>query len=246
MTVQKISLTCWIVFGVMCLAFLPLGAAILAIHALPVVVRVVLAIVIAGGLWWGPFAYGMYLSMAAVKNGDKRLLKRGKAGTAVVLSAKATNEVIQSGEFAWEAPRVYKYRLKVSLPGRSAYETSCSICAAGIREGSVVHVAVSPHNRKRVTIDVGQGVKSGGTPGGGTAAGGTGGHRLVFSDSAEARTFPAAAANFAPRAHRGGPSQPSSPNAERISELTNLGKLHSQGVLTDAEFAAEKARILGE
>ena len=90
MTVQKVSLTCWIVFGVMCLAFLPLGAGILAIHALPAVVRVVLAIVIAGGLWWGPFAYGMYLSMAAVKNGDKRLLKRGKAGTAVVLSAKAT------------------------------------------------------------------------------------------------------------------------------------------------------------
>ena len=85
MTVQKISLTCWIVFGVMCLAFLPLGAGILAIHALPTVTRVVLAVVVAGGLWWGPFAYGMYLSMAAVKNGDRRLLKRGKAGTAVVL-----------------------------------------------------------------------------------------------------------------------------------------------------------------
>jgi hypothetical protein len=242
MTVQKISLTCWIVFGVMSLAFLPLGAGIFAIHALPVVVRVVLAIVIVGGLWWGPFAYAMYLTMSAVKNGDKRLLKRGKAGTAVVLSGKATNEIIQSGEFAWEAPRVYKYRLKVSLPGRSAYETSCSICAAGIREGSVVHVAVSPHNRKRVTIDVGQGIKSGGTAGDGTAGGRTGGHRLVFSDSAEARTFPA---DVISGTRQGGPGQPS-PNAERISELTNLGKLHSQGVLTDAEFAAEKARILGE
>lgn len=235
MTVQRISLTCWIVFGVMCLAFLPLGTGILAIHALPVAARVVLAVVVAGGLWWGPFAYGMYLSMAAVKNGDRRLLKRGKPGTAVVLSAKATNEVIQSGEFAWEAPRVYKYRLKVSLPGRSAYETSCSICAAGIREGSQVHVAVSPHNRKRVTIDVGQGSK-----------GGASRPRPVLSDLGEARAFPADAPGVTFSTHQPAHSQPSSPDAERISELTKLGQLHSQGVLTDAEFAAEKARVLGE
>jgi hypothetical protein len=233
-TVQKISLTCWIVFGVMCLAFLPLGAGILAIHTLPVAARVVLAVVVAGGLWWGTFAYGMYLSMAAVKNGDRRLLKRGKAGTAVVLSGKATNEIIQSGEFAWEAPRVYKYRLKVSLPGRSAYETSCSICAAGIREGSVVHVAVSPHNRKRVTIDVGQGSK-----------GGTGRPRPVLGDAGQVRAFPADAPGVTFSTRQPARSEPSS-SAERISELTNLGQLHSQGVLTDAEFAAEKARILGE
>jgi hypothetical protein len=35
-------------------------------------------------------------------------------------------------------------------------------------------------------------------------------------------------------------------NAERIAELTQLGRLHDQGVLTDTEFAAEKARVLGE
>jgi hypothetical protein len=196
---------------------------------------VVLAVVVVGGLWWGPFTYGMYLSMSAVKNGDRRLLKRGKAGTAVVLSAKRTNEIIQSGEFAWEAPRVYKYRLKVSLPGRSAYETSCSICAAGIREGSVVHVAVSPHNRKRVTIDVGQGSK-----------GGTGRPRPVLGDAGQVRTFQADAPGVTFSTRQPAHSQPSSPDAERISELTNLGQLHSQGVLTDAEFAAEKARILGE
>jgi hypothetical protein len=38
------------------------------------------------------------------------------------------------GPFAWEAPRGYKYRLRVTLD-----------------------VAVSRHNHKRVTIDVGQG-----------------------------------------------------------------------------------------
>ena len=74
-----------------------------------------------------------------------------------MLTAKATNTVIQEGEFAWEAPRVYKYRLRVTIPGRSPYETSCSICASDIRPGEVVDVAVGRHNRKRVTIDVGQG-----------------------------------------------------------------------------------------
>ena len=157
MTVGKISLTCWTVFVVMSVAFLPVGAAIVGIHALPVAVRVVLAIVVAGGLWWGPFGYAMYLALAVTRNGDRRLLKRGISGTAVVLSAQATGEVIQEGEFAWEAPRVYKYSLKVSIPGRSPYETTCRICAAGIRNGATVDVAVSPDNHKRVTIDVGQG-----------------------------------------------------------------------------------------
>jgi len=35
MTVSKISAACWVFFVVMCVAFLPLGAGILAIHALP-------------------------------------------------------------------------------------------------------------------------------------------------------------------------------------------------------------------
>jgi hypothetical protein len=99
----------------------------------------------------------MYLALAVMRNGDRRTLRRGVRGTAEVLTAKATNTVIQEGEFAWQAPRVYKYRLRVTLPGHLPYETSCSICASGIRPGEVVDVAVGRHNRKRVTIDVGQG-----------------------------------------------------------------------------------------
>ena len=33
--------------------------------------------------------------------------------------------------------------------------------------------------------------------------------------------------------------------SDRIAQLSKLGELHSQGILTDAEFAAEKAKILG-
>jgi hypothetical protein len=35
-----------------------------------------------------------------------------------------------------------------------------------------------------------------------------------------------------------------SPQDDRLQQLQELGKLKEQGVLTDAEFAAEKARIL--
>jgi hypothetical protein len=30
-----------------------------------------------------------------------------------------------------------------------------------------------------------------------------------------------------------------------MAQLTQLGQLHDQGVLTDAEFAAQKAKLLG-
>ena len=60
------------------------------------------------------------------------------------------------------------------------------------------------------------------------------------------RTFATDAVNITRDPSPATQSQPSSPDAERINDLTHLGQLHSKGVLTDAEFAAEKARILGE
>ena len=234
MTVGKISAVCWILFSVMCLGFLPLGAGILAIHALPVTARVALAIVVVIGLWWGPFAYAMYLSMAVMKNGDRRLLRRGIAGTAEVLSARATNTVIQEGGFEWQAPRVYKYGLRVSIPGRQPYETTCSICATGIREGMTVNVAVSPHNRKRVTIDVGQ----------------EAGMALPAASRRPARARRRSASPAGVRDYRdAGPAWQTispSPDNQRLAALAQLGQLRNQGVLTDAEFAAQKARILAE
>jgi putative oligomerization/nucleic acid binding protein len=220
MTVGKISVTCWTIFVVMSVAFLPLGAAIYAI-GLPHAAGIVLAIVVVAALWWGPFAYAMYLALVVVRNGDPRLLKRGVRGTAEVLSRKATNEVIQSGEFAWEAPRVYKYRLRVSIPGEAPYETDCRICAPGYSEGSTVQVAVAPHNHKRVTIDPGQS--------GHAIQGSRGGHRATATATYAAADDGASA----------------SPAAAHFGELEKLGQLHRQGILTDEEFAAEKARLLG-
>ena len=40
------------------------------------------------------------------------------------------------------------------------------------------------------------------------------------------------------------PPAPAAPAESRIDKLTKLGELKASGVLTEAEFAAEKARIL--
>jgi len=40
--------------------------------------------------------------------------------------------------------------------------------------------------------------------------------------------------------------QPEGPaQADMISQLKQLGELHTQGILTDEEFAAQKAKLLG-
>jgi len=242
-TVGKLSVACWVFFAIMSVAFLPLGSGVvLALHALPAAARLVVAFLVVGALWWGPFAYAMYLAMAVMRNGDRRLLKRGIHGTAVVLSAKRTRTVIQEGEFAWEAPRVWKYRLRVTIPGRAPYETDCSICVPNLSEGTVVNVAASPHNHRRVTIDVGQDRKDGPrvprpVPGQAPAT-------APATSLATALGVPAGAAAFGTSWHPA--ASLTADDAQRIGLLTQLGQLHRQGILTDSEFAAQKAQLLGE
>ena len=40
------------------------------------------------------------------------------------------------------------------------------------------------------------------------------------------------------------PAPAPAPEADRMDQLKQLGELHAQGILTDEEFAAEKAKIL--
>ena len=41
------------------------------------------------------------------------------------------------------------------------------------------------------------------------------------------------------------PPPPAAPEADPIEQLKQLGQLHEQGILTDEEFAAQKAKLLG-
>jgi hypothetical protein len=152
MAIGRMLVWSWILYGVFLIAALLVGGALGSSHSsltLPVVLILVAACV-------GTFVYAMYLSLRVVRNGDPGLLRRGIRGTAIILAAKETNTQVQEGEFAWRAPFIWKYHLRISLPGREPYETDCSICAANMSVGDTVNVAAAPHNRKRVTIDVGQ------------------------------------------------------------------------------------------
>lgn len=229
MTVGRLSVACWVVFVAMSIGFLP-GLALAAVVGESSPFLGYVAAVVVFVVWWGPFVYAMYLSQIVMRKGDPRLLKRGVRGTALVLDAKQTNTVIQSGEFEWQAPFVYRYQLRVSLPGKAPYETYCRICLSGIQEGSNVAVAVSPHNRKRVTID----------PGSVTADAGYGAGTW---DTTTFRFDPVTGAP-APRPPTA-PAPHPTPEDARLDALTQLADLRDRRALTDAEFEAEKARLLG-
>jgi hypothetical protein len=225
MTTGQINAICWTIFIAMCVLFAPALLLAISLHSVLLAVAFVV-------LWWAPFGYGMYIALAVWRKGDRRLLKRGIEGTAAVLSAKATNTVVQEGEFAWEAPRVYKYELLVDVPGKKPYETSCRICASGISEGQTVKVAVARHNHKRVTIDVGQSLPAGRrVP---VTLPVSSGHVSGYSSRVSGYTAAGAGRDASPT------------DGERLGALAKLGRLHEQGVLTDTEFASQKARILSE
>jgi hypothetical protein len=52
------------------------------------------------------------------------------------------------------------------------------------------------------------------------------------------------APTYAPPAAPPPPAAPA-PQVDVIEQLTKLGELHTQGILTDEEFAAQKAKVLG-
>ena len=62
-----------------------------------------------------------------------------------------------------------------------------------------------------------------------------------WSDQAEAQYAqePAAEPVYA------APAPAAAPENDMMSQLKQLGELHEQGILTDEEFAAQKAKILG-
>ena len=48
-----------------------------------------------------------------------------------------------------------------------------------------------------------------------------------------------------PQYEQAPPPPPAEPAPDPIAQLKQLGELHEQGILTDEEFAAQKAKILG-
>jgi Short C-terminal domain len=218
MSIGRMYVTAWVLFVVLFIGAFVLGG---SLGSPPIFVVGEVGAVLS-------FVYAMYLSLRVVRSGDPRLLKRGIRGTATVLKAKRTNTVMQEGEFEWQAPFVWKYHLRVTIPGREPYETTCSICAAGIVEGQQVDIAAAPHNHKRVTIDVGQGK-------GKSAAEVAGAAGLDRSSLSSLRVEAGATG-----ADTGDESD------DPIQRLERLADLHDRGVISDEELAEKKRKLLGE
>jgi Short C-terminal domain len=201
------------------------------------------------GLVWGTgigsgvaFLYAMYVFYFDVTRGDKHLQKRGIQGTAVVLSAKQTHSLAQTGQFDFQAPFIWKYRLRVTIPGKDPYEANCGVARSGIDEGSTVRVAVSRFSKRSVTILADQETRRADARASGIAVTNFGGD----SSGREQKLIAALQA-----AQAGTSSQPfaTAPAAadsgiSAVDALAKLSELHQSGALTDAEFATEKGRIL--
>jgi hypothetical protein len=206
------------------------------------------------------FLYAMYVFYFDVTRGDKHLQRTGIKGTAVVLSAKQTRTQAQTGQLDFNAPYIWKYELQVSIPGKEPYKAGCGVALANLREGSTVEVAVSRYNKRSVAI-----VRSPQTTRadrradrnsavvftyGQTAPGGQPmqsddrlAQLLAMSDGA--RRIPAPGQPVPGPSAPGESASQSGGEQARLDALTKLADLHRQGVLSDAEFAAEKSRILG-
>jgi hypothetical protein len=207
MNAWQMSIWCWIIF---------VAGMILM---LPALVFGVAGLVVEQGVTWTAFIYGMYLSMAVIRGGDKRLARNGVPGTAVVLSADQTNTVVQAGEFDWQAPFVWKYGLEVTVPGWAPYKTMLYICAS-LTEGETIPVRVSRFNPKRVTIDP-----------------------VAYNQQYSPRTPSAREYRPAEPSYDFGAAA-TAPQPDVADELAKLAALRDRGILTDPEFTAQKAKLL--
>jgi hypothetical protein len=188
------------------------------------------AVPVAAGLAsLGFFLYAMYVFYFVITKGDKHLLKNGVKGTAVVLEAKQTRTVAQTGQFAWEAPYIWNYTLRVTIPDKQPYDATCNIAYANISEGSTVNVVASRLNRRSVAIDVDAGSASHGHADPDEVA------RMIKVNQAAWR-----------REHASDQPAVASGATEHdvAGELTKLADLRDRGVLTEAEFEVQKAKVL--
>jgi Short C-terminal domain len=221
MNAWQMSIWCWVIF---------VAGMILM---LPALLFGVVGIVVEQLVTWLAFAYGMYLSMAVIRGGDKRLARNGVPGTALVLSADQTNTVVQEGEFAWNAPYVWKYGLEVTVPGWQPYKTMLYICAS-LTEGETIPVRVAKFNHKRVTIDP-------------VAYGQQYDKRVRQSPSASSAgsdDLDGVLANIQTLTSRLNDTKATVAEPDVADELAKLARLRDRGILTDAEFATQKAKLL--
>ena len=177
-------------------------------------------------------------------------IKDGLPGKAVVQSASMPNDEARSYNAAiW---------LDVYVEGRQPYRVrhECMVKAGKHPwPGTTLPVVVDRENPERIDIQwqdiktIDESMEAGPLPGGGPASAEPGQPQVIDlrgTDLAEQLRDALAAKGIATGGAAEGAAPESSGNMveDRIAKLERLSKLRESGVLSDAEFEAEKARIL--
>lgn len=157
---------------------------------------------------------------------EKKLRKDGACAPATVLDVhRLAVEHIDGPNRVSSVVLLCRLKLRVEPPGESPFEIKTTARFPNRRkpaEGSQVQVLYDPHDHGKLVVDQPEP-----SPGGELAA------RMT-------------AAQGALDAFKTASTPSSAPAGDSLDQLAKLGKLHATGALTDAEFAEQKQRILGE
>ena len=165
----------------------------------------------------------------------KRLLEHGKRADAEVLEAKERPWVTRKpGEIG--ASATYRLKLQVSPPGEPAFTEEITDQWIGFGEPSVgmrVPVLFDPDHHSKVVLDKNPGkyqlIENGGP-------------KMNLDDDPDLAML-----KELERAEGAQAAPPAEAAADaRLDRLTQIADLRDRGVLSDEEFAAEKARILAD
>ncbi len=191
---------------------------------------------------------------------ERKLRENGASATAEVLECRMTGSERSSTGRAvnvddprelWKASRViYKLKLRVVPEGAPAWEVSVK-CQLGrsvnARMGSQLPVLYDPDDHSKVVVDT-ETILKWQVAGAGSRDAGTeqidSGMQAIAGDEAAAVMTGINAALASGDQISGVPPGIGAPDP--LDRLQKLANLHQSGALTDAEFAAEKAKILSE
>jgi hypothetical protein len=173
-----------------------------------------------------------------------------------------------AGGDAWGTHQAYKLKLRVSPPGEPAFEVEISDAPLGVPEvGKTLPVLFDPKHHSKVVLDLdflNRGFAAGrrergavsGPPADLAASIRETVRERMATPEAQRQAFhlgPETAGAQASGSSGGledllaaASGAASNRQSDTLDQLAKLADLHGRGVLTDAEFEAQKAKILGE
>jgi hypothetical protein len=198
----------------------------------------------------------------------KHLSTRGQHAEAEVLEVKKSRLSPAEGGAkgdAWGTHQAYKLKLRLSPPGEAAFEVEISDTPLVVPVvGMTLPVLFDPKHHSKVVLDLDALNPFAGRrrERGGASGPGAGSIRETVRERTETSDRPRQVFHLGPDT-AGAPasgsiggftdllaavsgSAASPPAADPLNELAKLADLRDRGVLTDAEFQAQKAKILAE